>query len=200
MKLLIGFSGSMGSGKSTAIDALRAHGIGAVAIAKFAAPLYQIQQMVYRVISPVYTPPADFVKDRRLLQLIGFEWGREIIGPSLWVDLWTKAVTLYAQRDPDLIIACDDIRFDNEVDAVHALDGVVVHIQSHRGAEAVVVGTGSTDHASEDGVSMEKVDYVVENNGTEEDFKDSLRVLFAQIMSDQGIYSLQTTNHIGSTK
>lgn len=177
----------MGSGKSTAIEALKAHGIGAVALTKFAGPLYAMQQMIYRIIQPVYQPPTDFVKDRKLLQWLGTDWGRDSISKTLWVDLWKAGVAKVSERDPEVVVACDDVRFDNEADAVHACGGIVVRIESTRCQDRATGGVGITGHASEGGIAGEKIDYLIRNDGTEEEYRETLRTLFAQIMTDQGL-------------
>lgn len=177
--MIIAFTGSSGSGKSTAGETLKAYaGAGrAVSNTKFAAPLYKIQETIYQVIAPAYTRPPDFVKDRKLLQWIGTEWGRGTISESLWLNLWKARIALVSSKNPEVIHTCDDCRFNNEADAVHSLGGVVVRITSSRGFE---VG-GIANHASEAGIRPELVDYEITNDGTIEEFKQKLTDLFQKI-------------------
>jgi dephospho-CoA kinase len=83
---LIAFTGQMGSGKSTAVSTLREFADNPVHNIKFAQTLYDIQNYIYERIESVYKRPEDFIKDRKLLQWIGTEWGRGTISESLWVD------------------------------------------------------------------------------------------------------------------
>lgn len=179
--MIIALHGKAGSGKSTAFEALRANSGGVpVALAKFAAPLYALQEAAYRIIEPVYTRPEDFVKDRKFLQFVGTDWGRGI-KDTIWVDLWKARVTMLTTRDPELVVITDDCRFDNEVEVVHGLGGVVVEIICNR--DGFEVG-GIPNHASEGGINDELVDYTISNNGTIEEFQEELKVLFAKIKED----------------
>lgn len=179
--MIIAFTGKAGVGKSTAIDALKTVSGGrAVCGTKFAAPLYQIQEQIYRIVAPAYQRPPDFVKDRALLQWIGTEWGRGKLRESIWVDLWKARVDLLRSRDADLIVACDDCRFDNEAEAVKSIGGVIVRLTSKRDT---AVG-GIPNHASEAGIDAKYIDYTLTNDGSVEEFQAALKALFAQIQID----------------
>lgn len=176
----------MGAGKSTAIETLKSQSAGkAVCLLKFAHFLYQIQEFAYRLISPVYKPPADFEKDRYLLQVLGTDWGRDRISPNLWVDLWKARATQLCARDADVTVVADDVRFDNEAEAIQALGGYVVRIESSRGADRITTNNGVQKHASEAGIDPELIDYTVNNDGTIEEFQASLKALFEQIRADK---------------
>lgn len=179
--MIIGLHGRAGSGKSTAFELLRANSNGkAVALAKFAAPIYQLMGQAYRIIAPAYTPPADFVKDRKFLQWIGTEWARSI-KPSVWVDLWKARVELLKSKDTEVIIVSDDCRYSNEAEMIQSIGGVVVRITSKR--EGFVVG-GIDGHESETSLDDKHVNYTITNDGTVEEFQAALKVLFAQIEID----------------
>lgn len=180
--MIIAFSGRAGSGKSTAFEAIRASSEGrAVCLTKFASPLYQMQETLYRLISPVYERPADFVKDRKLLQWIGTEWGRDTISKTLWVDLWKARVNHVRARDPELIVVCDDCRYENEAQTVKAMGGVIVALSSNRSFD---IG-GIAGHASEAGFPAAYIDYTVENNGTVEEFQEAIKALVIRIKADE---------------
>ena len=85
-------------------------------------------------------------KGRRLLQLIGTECGRECIDPDLWVMAWHESVKYNVIRQTPIIFIADDIRFDNEAEAILALGGTVIKITGRNS------GVG-TEHASESGIS-----------------------------------------------
>ncbi len=185
MKRLIAFTGGMGVGKSTAISVLKDNPILAegypVSLVKFAAPIYDIQEYVYNRISAVYSRPKDFIKDRKLLQWIGTEFGRGI-SEKLWVDIWANE-SLALLRDNHIVL-CDDVRFDNEADAVHALGGVVVKISRQDNQKHAGGGTGIVAHSSEAGIDPKKIDFEVFNSGTLPEFKDSLTYLYKRFRRD----------------
>lgn len=180
--MIIGIHGKRGSGKSTGAEGLKTLGYP-VAVLKFAAPLYQMQQMIYHTISPVYQPPEGFVKDRTLLQLLGTDWGRNTISPTLWLDLWRARAIQLQGRDPDLIIVADDVRFDNESAAIRSMGGVLVHLTRPAMASP---SEGVPNHESEAGISFAEGDYRIVNDGSAEDLKESFRQLFHRIESGEG--------------
>ncbi len=100
--MIVGISGKMGSGKSTAAESLKSLG-RPVCILKLAAPLYAIQNFIYNAIAPVYTPPEGFVKDRKLLQWIGTDFGRSL-DRDLWTKLWRHRAEYLMRRDSQLIL------------------------------------------------------------------------------------------------
>lgn len=181
MKKLIGFSGGYGVGKSTAIQLLKeAVSYGTpFRLVKFAQPLYDIQEMVYNRISSVYERPADFKKDRTLLQWLGTDWGRGTISESLWIDIWRAEAK--QRLGLNAMVVCDDCRFDNEAEAIHELGGIVIRITRDDGAKHAEGGTGIQNHASEAGLRACNIDYTIANNGSLEDFKNSLSKLYKQL-------------------
>jgi hypothetical protein len=178
----------MGSGKSTAIEFLkdfRPHKTG-FANVKFAEPLYHMQEMIYRRIAAVHLRPQDFVKDRKLLQWLGTEWGRGTISDTIWVDLWrakVAEVTEYWTRNGmDTWVTCDDVRFDNEAEAVKALGGYIIKLTSSRNLERITTNTGIKAHASEAGISANLVDFEVENSDSVSSFHEKLKNVFEHIV------------------
>lgn len=183
---LIGFNGGMGVGKSTAIEFLRASG-DIVSLVKFAQPLYDMQEYIYSRISSVYYLPSTFVKDRKLLQWLGTDWGRTTIRESIWVDLWKAEVRRIEKLYGGLIV-CDDVRFDNEADAVHSIGGTVVQIVADNAQGRITTANGIQNHSSESGINPRSVDFIIQNNGTLEEFKMSLCELVKQFGVGQGEY------------
>lgn len=174
--MLIGFNGGMGAGKSTAIQLLKEVSGREVFNVKFAQPIYDVQEYCYQRISSVYQRPESFIKDRKLLQWIGTEWGRDSISTSLWVDIWRAEVKRIREGNPDALIVCDDVRFDNEAVEVILLNGVIVKIAADRAQSRTV--SGIANHASEAGLSSEYITYIVENNGTIDEFRNALTYLY----------------------
>lgn len=78
---------------------------------KFAETLYRIHNAVYEIMEPLGYKPTNGVADKRLLQLLGTEWGRAIDK-----DIWVKVVKNITDKDPDKNFFIDDARFENEFD------------------------------------------------------------------------------------
>lgn len=176
---LIAFSGGMGVGKSTAIALLKQKH-ERVHLVKFAQPLYDMQEYIYSRIDSVHSRPESFVKDRKLLQWLGTEWGRDTISTNLWVDIWKAEVKRLYIEDPQALIVCDDCRFDNEATTVKEMGGVVVKLVSDKVKERGIA-TGIANHASESGINEKLIDYIVTNNDTIEEFKISLGHVYRAI-------------------
>jgi len=169
--MIIAFTGRMGSGKSTAIQILKDMGLDVVLI-KFADPLYDMQEMIYRRIEGAYKRPETFVKDRKLLQWLGTEWGRNHISETLWVDLW-KADAHYTQENyPWKIIVCDDVRFDNEAETVRSLGGKVIKLETTK--YTAHNPNGISNHVSELGVDSKLIDDTILNNDSVDELRNQL--------------------------
>lgn len=179
---IIGFTGGMGVGKSTAIEALRETYAGPVKLIKFAGPLYDMQEFIYGRIASVHKRPDNFIKDRKLLQWLGTDWGRSTISENIWADIW-RAEVAEALNNPETIVVCDDVRFDNEAELVKSLGGIVVKITSDAASNRMVQSglTGISNHASEAGVSHKFLDFVLENNSTKESYLYSLSRLYQMV-------------------
>jgi DNA polymerase III delta prime subunit len=180
---LIGFNGKMGVGKSTAIQCLKRELEGTntqVHLVKFAQPLYDIQEFVYNRISSVHKRQEDFTKDRKLLQWLGTDWGRDTISQTLWIDIWKAEVNVLNKLYPNDIIICDDVRFDNEAETIYSLNGSVVKITSHETEKRIDTKTGICNHASEAGIWNQYIDYEIENNGSISDFNNKLTRMYKE--------------------
>jgi energy-coupling factor transporter ATP-binding protein EcfA2 len=111
-------SGKQGSGKSTLtnnlIGRLKATSFEPMSI-KFADPLYEMHRRVLNVMAEygIAVP----VKDGKLLQLLGTEWGRAVHGDNVWVNLAKKRIETFMDgpsRERRVAII-DDCRFKNEL-------------------------------------------------------------------------------------
>lgn len=172
MKLL-GLTGAMGSGKTTATRIISEHTNQPIVTLKLAQPLYDLQDLIYKAIEPIYPKPKDFIKDRKLLQLLGTDWGRNTIDPDLWVKLWKLRLAEYA--DKKVIVIVDDVRFDNEAQVIKDLGGKIIKIVSNRQNGTIDNGTGIKNHATEQGISKSLLDAEVPNSGTLEEFEQVLK-------------------------
>lgn len=178
---LIGLTGKMGVGKSTALNILKDDFYPQpVKLVKFAQPLYDMQEMIYRRISAVHPRPFGFIKDRMLLQWLGTEWGRGKISESIWIDLWKgEALTLLNQG---CIVVCDDLRYDNEAETIKQLGGLIIQLTANASNMRIDTATGLVNHKSEAGISDTYVDRTIANDGTVEQFRASLREFCVEFM------------------
>ena len=165
---LIGISGKKGSGKNTVanmIDTLRSFDFDGhlIEYKSFADPLKRmiceltgckmtqfLTQKGKDTLSPIRKPTGGFYTYRELLQLQGTEFGRNIIGPDIWVD------ALFAgwNQNEDWVIT--DVRFPNEVEAIEDRGGIAIRV--------VRPGIDSTDtHESETALDNYQFDYTIIN-------------------------------------
>jgi len=142
--MIIGFCGLAGAGKTTA--ALHLVETRGFVRERFAGPLkaalLALGLTEREVDGDLKEAPCAMLAGktpRQAMQLLGKEWGRDLISPDLWVDAWGRRVD---QRAADVVV--DDVRFVNEAAAIWARGGKVVMLRRH--------GAGSTSgggHASE---------------------------------------------------
>jgi len=98
---------------------------------------------------------------RRLLQRLGTEAGREILGESVWISaLQTRMASLLATDNvKDFVVT--DVRFPNEADWIRDLNGQVWKVLRQ--------GCNGDRHASERGVGEIDADVYITNDGTLEE-------------------------------
>lgn len=178
--MIIGLAGKMGSGKSTAVETLQFYLKDQVKLVKLAQPLYDIQEFAYRRIQQAYQRPSDFVKDRKLLQFLGGEWGRDSLDKNLWLNLWKYDAVALENRG--FLVVCDDVRYDNEAEMIKDLGGIIIRIDAENTHTRINTANGIYNHQSEKGLPDHAVSYIIENNGTKSEYQDKLQVLFKQIL------------------
>ena len=158
---LIAFTGPMGAGKSTAAEAFP----DAVRIS-FAEPIRRMllalgvpeQNLRNPSLKGAALPQFGGATARYMMQTLGTEWGRKMIGDTIWIDAASRQI---AQQLKTTDVVVDDCRFDNEADAVHALGGIVIEIMRPGCSSGM-------SHASEAGITTAKIDYCVLNARTPE--------------------------------
>lgn len=110
------------------------------------------------------TAKEAFPEVRRVLQVIGTEVGREIIGQDVWVEAAMKAADL---ADDDVPLVFTDVRFPNEAEALAERGFVLVRLTRE-------TGLASDPHPSETALDGCLVDYTVRNDGSLEDLTSAL--------------------------
>lgn len=174
--MIIGLAGAAGCGKSTVAEHLRIkHKFFDVALAD---PLYDMVAAMTGMLKDDLKrrdqkeAPIDWVgkSPRQLLQLLGTEFGRSILGDDIWIrrlmrsiDATTDAMGRYWGRPVDCHFAVADVRFDNEAAAIRDRGGQVWLVE--RPGQAQIAGS----HSSEAGVDSNLIDRVIVNSGSVRD-------------------------------
>lgn len=175
MKIAFGYK--MGVGKDTACKFMHDNYGGQVI--SFAEPIY----MILNYAQDVCSFPRE--KDRQFLQYIGSEWARKK-DPNVWVNYLLNR----GKRVGNVYVS--DVRYKNEFYALKA-DGFVL-VKILRDNQEDRTGTGSTTHSSEvelDSVPDNQWDYIVDNNGSIEDFYSSLRRVYENSSSLECIFKIR---------
>lgn len=117
-KPIVLISGKQGSGKSTL-----AEGIYRAAFlsgwmphkVKFAEVIYALHDACLPILKLYGIRPEEMHKDGELLQVLGTEYGRKLLGENVWA----KATRKYVERNlgQRQLFIIDDARFENEFDA-----------------------------------------------------------------------------------
>lgn len=155
---LVALTGAAGSGKSTATKFLvERHGYTLV---KFAGPLKRMMYALGLTEEEVEGELKELPQDRLygkspryLMQTIGTNWARDLIGEDFWVRMWQGEVS--ALLDVGGRVVCDDCRFPNEATAIKAKQGMIIKLEGRGG----IAGA----HASEAGCGQH--DAIVTNDG-----------------------------------
>lgn len=103
---------------------------------------------------------------RGLLQRLGTEAGRKLLGDNIWIDA--------AINNQYGNIVIPDCRFINEANEIKNRGGKIIRI--------VRPGIGpANNHISETSLDSFGFDYIIENNGTLEDFKEKVHDLMEEL-------------------
>lgn len=111
---------------------------------------------------------------RQAQQFLGTEWGRELIHPDLWVNVWKERVERLRSLGRDVV--CDDLRFPNEALAVRELGGSIVQVVGNRAT------TEHSDHVSES--YRPNPDFVIHNTGDREFLINQLNDIYVELSNE----------------
>lgn len=111
---------------------------------------------------------------RALLQRLGTEVGRNIIGENTWTDIvFAEAKRLMAEGTS---VALTGIRYPNEMQAVRQIGSRAKAVWVHR------AGIGPVNaHTSDNGMREDDFDYVLHNNGTLDDLPGEIEWLLGKL-------------------
>ena len=106
---------------------------------------------------------------RYVQQTLGTEWGRELIGQSLWIDIMQRRLEICRKKGFNAII--DDVRFFNEAQMIKSLGGSMWKIVR----PGLIPPKG---HASEGSLNdWDGFDHVIVNDGSLQDLYDKIDAL-----------------------
>lgn len=138
--MLIGFSGKKGSGKSYFADYLVNNKL--FIKLSFASPLKEITKILFNLsdedvkdpIKKELINPKFNASPRELMQWLGTDIMREEFNKkfnysgSIWIDNVKDKIKTLLEDNKDVVI--DDVRFQNEVDMIHSLGGIVINLRN----------------------------------------------------------------------
>lgn len=156
--MIIGLTGRKGCGKSSVANIFRDR-LG-YEILSFASPIKDMLRVLGLGDAELNDPTIkEIVLDeygkspRELMQILGTEFGRDLIDPRIWVTALEKRI----EAGTDYVI--DDVRFPNEAEMIHARGGKVVRIYRPAQEEEA-----EDRHISESGLSPELIDCELRNS------------------------------------
>lgn len=199
--LVLGLGGKLRSGKDTVADYL-VHEYGFVKIGmsdavneamKLINPIVSadegyIERYAALVERVGYAAAKENPEVRRLLQKLGTEVGRHMMGQNVWVDIAERKIReQWAQGKP---VALTGMRFPNEIAMIRNLGGLNVYVErpsleisTTQPAERVTAALDAAIHASENSVKQEDFSYEIQNDGTLVDLYAATDHMMAYIRS-----------------
>jgi hypothetical protein len=159
---LVGLAGAAGSGKSTVTKFLvEEYGYEVIKFASVLKDMLRAMGLTEdHIEGHLKEVPCDLLEGkspRHAMITLGTEWGRDLIGPDLWINLWRRRVQRALDFGNKVIV--DDLRFANECKAIEDLGGTTIRIFRPEGTVVV-------NHVSEKGEFI--TDYEVINDATKE--------------------------------
>jgi len=174
---LVGLVGTKGVGKDTVGDYLAGYTKRAFAtpIKQACAILFDLPPHIFEGDDKELCDERHGMSPRQMLQMVGTDFFRDKVDADFWIKHFQH---WYSQHQSDNIVVTD-LRFQNEVDAIKDLGGIVVRItRPHGTGRHTIVDT----HVTEQGVAtLQGVDYHVENDSTLEHMYTQIDKLLADI-------------------
>jgi len=175
---LIVFTGRLQHGKSTGARVLEKKGYKRI---RFAEPIKDMLMAIgltkEQVDGNEKAVPCSLLcgnTPRWGLQSLGTQWGRELIGESIWANITEARIRAVLLTGGKVVI--DDCRFDSEAEMLSRLGAVIVRVErdsmqpKRSWFTKILFALGlKREHASEAGVSNRYIDITLKNNGTVED-------------------------------
>jgi hypothetical protein len=195
---IVGVGGNLRSGKDTFADFLvKNHGYTKVFMSEpLAEALYILNPLIgediryrdrfdglmdnYGDWELAYTAIKQIREVRGLLQRLGTDVGRNLIGEDTWVNIAKEKLLTLARADKPAVIT--GIRFPNEFEMIENIDGYSVWVD--RPDQEDTRDKSISQHASETSVSPEDFRTIILNNGTLEDLDRKTTAYHNDLLSE----------------
>lgn len=115
---------------------------------------------------------------RTFMQLLGTEFGRNMVHPDFWVSHTMMKVR--RARDAGFPVVISDVRFESEARAIRDSGGVVLWV--HR------PGVEAGDHASEQGIPAHLVDLTIHNDSTLSQLRKGVKAVHHDLVTWKSLY------------
>lgn len=126
-----------------------------------------------------YTEAKKIPEVRRLLQQLGTEVGRKMIGEDTWTNIVRRRIDELEEKGIPVVLT--GLRFPNEIaviDERYGLGAITIWVE-RPGIEAPTTATAA--HASENSVAVEDFDFVLENDGTLDQLYAKVELIAAEV-------------------
>lgn len=132
--IVIGLTGLAGSGKTTAARVLETkEGFARLSFAGPRKAMARSFGLTTREIAgdlkEAPGPELCGKSPRQFMQMLGTEFGRDMIGPDIWINAFKRNGDELRLDEDVRGIVVDDVRFENEVAAIREMGGVIVRIE-----------------------------------------------------------------------
>lgn len=174
MRKIIGIAGLIGAGKTAAaMHLVEEHNFRRIPFAGALKDMLRALGLSEREINADKEKPCALLggkTPRWAMQVLGTEWGRELIDQQIWVRAWKHAVD---SVPAGIGVVADDMRFQNEAIAVRCASPLSVVVRIARTEDC----GRQTSHVSE--LQNFRADVTILNNGGVNDLKTMIDELVA---------------------
>jgi len=167
--IVIGLAGKKKSGKSTVANYIKSLAPNRVHIISYADALKQdVATMCDVTLEFIEQNKDDF---RLILQGYGTDYRRKHCGDDYWIKRALMRVFDISNNHPNAIVIIPDVRFPNEAQTIHMINGFLFHVNRDTGLD-------KDEHQSEKSLDTYDVYHgIINNNGTLESLQQSVRNL-----------------------
>lgn len=185
--VLVGILGKKRAGKDTISDYLeKKYNFNKIA---FATPLKEVckilfdfsDEQLYGDLKEVVDPNWG-MSPRHMMQYLGTDILRKQIKDDMWINIVRNKYLKYTKENKDYRMVISDVRFPNEIKAVHDLSGIVIKVTRPS-------INNKDQHESETLIdTINDYDFEVINDGTMEDLYNKIDKIINNIVNVKNMY------------
>jgi hypothetical protein len=168
---VIGIVGKKKSGKDTVFNYIAK--IGAVPVVRIAFGDELKQELANLSGLPVSAINDNKDKWRKVLQVWGTEFRRDICGANYWVDKVRSKIMEALAAGFSVVVT--DCRFENERELIKSFGGQIIKVTRESGE--------TDDHSSETDQDAFKADFNLTNDSTREDLENKVKEVYERIFN-----------------